>query len=67
MVSALHAETLPRAQSRKTAWILRQICHDWPDDETVRILSSVRAAMQPSPGHSTLCLVEVWHLVSARK
>ncbi len=58
---ALHAETLPRAQSMKTAWILRQICHDWPDEETVQILSSVRAAMEPHREHCTLCLVEVRH------
>lgn len=58
----LGAETLPRAQSQRTAWILRQICHDWPDEETVRILSSIRAAMEPSLGQSTLCLVEVGFL-----
>ncbi|CAL5225407.1 g8219 [Coccomyxa viridis] len=51
-------ETLPCAQSKKTAWILRQICHDWPDEETVRILSSIRAAMEPHPQECTLCLVE---------
>ena len=55
----LIAETLPRAQSKRTAWILRQICHDWPDEETVQILSSVRAAMEPSSERCTLCLVEV--------
>ena len=55
----LRAETLPRAQSKKTAWILRQICHDWPDAETVRILRSIREAMEPHQEHCTLCLVEV--------
>ena len=56
---APYAETLPHAQSTRTAWILRQICHDWPDEETVQILSSVRAAMEPCPEQCTLCLVEV--------
>ena len=53
------AETLPRPESAGAAWILRQVCHDWPDSATVDILRSVRAAMDASKHPGTLCLVEV--------
>ena len=53
------AETLPRPESAGAAWILRQVCHDWPDSATVDILRSVRAAMNASKHPGTLCLVEV--------
>lgn len=53
------AETLPRSESAGVAWILRQVCHDWPDSATVEILRSVRAAMEASTHPGTLCLVEV--------
>ena len=55
----LAAETLPRCQKPGSAWILRQILHDWPEKEVLRILSSVRAAMLASAQPCTLCLVEV--------
>jgi hypothetical protein len=35
---------------------MRQICHDWPDAETVSILKNLRAAMDDMP--CTLALVE---------
>lgn len=38
-------------------FILRQICHDWPDDATIRILKSVRVAMGNTK--CMLALVEV--------
>jgi hypothetical protein len=37
------------------AYLLRRIIHDWQDDEAVKILSNVRAAMQPN---ATLLIVE---------
>jgi hypothetical protein len=63
----LAAETLPSSQKPRTAWILRQICHDWPEAEVVQILSSVRAAMEASAQPCTLCLVEVILLQSHEK
>ena len=38
-------------------FILRQICHDWPDDATIKILKSVRVAMGNTK--CMLALVEV--------
>ena len=38
--------------------------HDWPEKEILRILSSVRAAMQASAQPCTLCLVEVGSIAS---
>lgn len=40
-------------------YILRQICHDWPDEATIRILKSVRVAMGNTK--CMLALVEVGH------
>lgn len=56
---ALAAESLPCCQNPGSAWILRQILHDWPEKEVLRILSSVRAAMQASAQPCALCLIEV--------
>ena len=38
-------------------YVLRQICHDWTDDDTLAILRNVRSAM--GSHKCTLALVEV--------
>ena len=56
----LLAETLPRGSRRDgkgDVYIMRQICHDWPDNATVEILTNLRTAMGDAP--CTLALVEV--------
>ena len=53
-------ETLPCIKQAGSAWILRQICHDWPDQQVLQILKSVRAAMGAAKPPCTLCLVEVF-------
>jgi O-methyltransferase domain len=53
----LVADTLPRSTSPKTAYILRQICHDWDDSRTLNILRSVRAVIGNCG--ATLLIVEV--------
>lgn len=53
------AETLPRAKGPGDVYVLRQICHDWTDDDTLAILRSVRSAM--GSHQCTLALVEVGH------
>ena len=63
----LAAETLPSSQKPRTAWILRQICHDWPETKVVQILSSVRAAMEISALPCTLCLVEVSSIAVSKR
>ncbi|CAK0759627.1 hypothetical protein CVIRNUC_002712 [Coccomyxa viridis] len=52
-------ETLPCIKQAGSAWILRQICHDWPDQQVLQILKSVRAAMGAAKPPCTLCLVEM--------
>ena len=56
---SLHAGSLPQARSKDDVFILRQICHDWADEPTIKILKSVRAAMGNTK--CMLALVEVRH------
>ena len=50
------AETLPRPQAGDV-WVMRTILHDWSDEESSQILSTLRAAMGATP--VTLAIVEV--------
>eukprot|EP00884_Botryococcus_braunii_P016481 jgi/Botrbrau1/3516/Bobra.341_2s0043.1 len=56
-------DTLPKAESDKDVYTMRQIAHDWNDQDTVRILTSVRTAM--GNVNATLVLVEAAILESS--
>jgi hypothetical protein len=59
MEMLLLAGTLPKAVSERDVYTMRQIAHDWNDQDTVSILTSVRLAMGDIS--ATLVLVEVIH------
>jgi hypothetical protein len=50
-------ETLPKPEGPRNAYVMRQILHDWDDQDCVRILRSLREVIAESG--STLCIVEV--------
>lgn len=52
ILSGSFFESIPEGAD---AYVLRRIIHDWQDDEAAKILSNVRAAMQPN---ATLLIVE---------
>ena len=58
-MSVLLPETLPCIKQAGSVWILRQVCHDWPDQQALQILKNVRIAMSAAKPPYTLCLVEV--------
>ncbi|KAK9822171.1 hypothetical protein WJX81_004798 [Elliptochloris bilobata] len=49
------SETLPKPRAND-AWVMRNILHDYNDDDAVRILAAVRTAVGTTP--VTLCLCE---------
>ncbi len=53
MIGGSFFETVP---SGGDAYVLKHIIHDWPDDDALRILRNVRAAMKPD---ATLALIEM--------
>jgi hypothetical protein len=44
------AGVAPLVDRRQFAYMLRDIIHDWPDEEVVRIFSALRSAMRYLPG-----------------